>query len=226
MEKREPRQTLVRKSKSVTKAAINALLQLVAKGGDGKTVSLADVFERILEKDGVYKSYSLYKGRRFATLGYTAGAIYECLPQFRELLEKTHTNNLLVQVGRLYLESEFIIAALKALPNFTYKVTMPYLNAIEKVDQNELIKILPKLCADLKDGSGGHTLDSYHVNWTHICMRKQQPNTPLDIYLLKQMCIDAGGGVELQCAREYWSEYDDPRAMEEKTSQLRISNRT
>ena len=89
---------------------------------------------------------------------------------------------------------------------------MPHLNAVEKVDQNELIKILPKLCADLKDGSAGYILDSYHVNWTHICMRKQQPNTPLYIYLLKQMCIDAGAGVELQCAREYWSESDDPRA--------------
>ena len=91
MEKREPRlKSFIRKSKSLTKAAINALLQLVAKGGDGKTVSLADDFERILEKDGVDKSYSLYKERRFTRLGYTAGAIYECLPQFRELLEKTH----------------------------------------------------------------------------------------------------------------------------------------
>ena len=62
MEKREPRlKSFRRKSKSVTKAAINALLQLVAKGGDGKTGSLADDFERILEKDGVYKSYSLQR---------------------------------------------------------------------------------------------------------------------------------------------------------------------
>ena len=62
MEKREPRlKSFIRKSKSVTKAAIDALLQLVAKGGDGKTGSLADDFERILEKDGVYKSYSLQR---------------------------------------------------------------------------------------------------------------------------------------------------------------------
>ena len=28
------------------------------------------------------------------------------------------------------------------------------------------------------------------------------------------MCIEAGKGVELQCAREYWCESDDPRATE------------
>ena len=44
---------------------------------------------------------------------------------------------------------------------------MLYLNAVQQVDQNELIKILPVLCTDLKNGSPGNTLDKYHVEWTH-----------------------------------------------------------
>ena len=42
-----------------------ALVGLVAKVGDGKSVSLADEFDVILEEDGVLKTYSLYKERRF-----------------------------------------------------------------------------------------------------------------------------------------------------------------
>ena len=127
------------------KPAIAALLQLVSKGGNGKSVSLADEFDEVLEEDVVHKSYSLYKESRFTKLGYTAGAIYECLPQFKKLLERTHLNNLLVKACRLYFECEFAVAALKALSNFTYNVTMPYLNAVQQIDQNELIKILATL---------------------------------------------------------------------------------
>ena len=85
-EKREPRlKPFLRSSKTVALAAIKALLKLVAKGGDGKTTSLGDDFDQILEEDNVYKSYSLYKERRFSKLGYSAGAIYDCLPQFQKL---------------------------------------------------------------------------------------------------------------------------------------------
>ena len=55
---------------------MSALLQLVYRGGDGKSVSLCDKFTQILEEDGVYQSFSLYKERRFTKLGYTAGAIF------------------------------------------------------------------------------------------------------------------------------------------------------
>ena len=43
-------------------------------------------------------------------------------------------------------------------------------------------------------------------------MQKQQPTTALDKHIVRQMCVDAGAGVELQCTREYWSESEDPRA--------------
>ena len=123
-----------------------ALLQLVSRG-----------------EDGVYRTFSLYKERRFTKLGYSAGAIYDCLPQFKKLLERTQLNNLLVRGCRLYLESDYIPVSLKALSNFTYRVTMPYLNAVERVDQNDLMKILPQLCNDLKNGSPGNSLDNFHV---------------------------------------------------------------
>ena len=145
-------------------------------------------------------------------MGYTAEAIYDSLPQFQKLLERTHTNNLLVRACRLYLESKFVMAALKALSYFTSQVTMPYLNAVEKCDQNELVKMLPILRANLKDGTVGKTLEKYHVKWTHVIMQKQQPTNALDKYIVRQMCVDAGAGVEMQCAREYWSESEDPQA--------------
>ena len=143
-----------------------ALVGLVAKRGNGKSLSLGDEFDVILEEDGVSKTYSLYKERRFTKLGYTAGAIYDFLPQFQKLLERTHTNNLLVRACKLYLESEFGMAVLKSLSYFTNQVTMPYLNAVQKGDQNELMKMLLTLCANLKEGTVGKTLEKYHVKWT------------------------------------------------------------
>jgi len=60
IEKREPRlKSFIRKSKSVTKAAISALLQLVAKGGDGKSVSLANDFDQILEEEFTSRTVSI-----------------------------------------------------------------------------------------------------------------------------------------------------------------------
>ena len=53
IEKHEPRlKSFIRKFKSVTMAAMAALLQLVSKGGDGKSTSLCDNFTQIPEEDG------------------------------------------------------------------------------------------------------------------------------------------------------------------------------
>ena len=66
-------------------------------------------------------------------MGYTAGALLECVPILQKILSDT---TLLVQACKLYLECDFIIAAMRALANFTYSVTMPYLNFVGKSDQN------------------------------------------------------------------------------------------
>ena len=150
---------------------------------------------------------SLYKERRFTKLGYSAAAVLDCLPQFRKVLEETPTSNLLVQACKLYAENEYILAALKALGYFTYKITMPFLNCVEQCDQNSLLPILKKLYEDLNDGKM-NTLDKYSVPWTHIQTEKLEPVSPLDLALLQNMCKEAAAGVHLQCSREYWEEDD------------------
>ena len=137
-------------------------------------------------------------------MGYQAGAILDCLPYFQQILDETPLNNLLVRSCRIYLENDFIIAGLKALANFTYKVTMPYLNCVEKSDQNYLVEMLPKLHRDLLNADMD-TLCDYHVDWTHVNMKNHIPTTDLDNHLMKQMCLDAAAGVFLQCNREYWT---------------------
>lgn len=170
---REPRlKSFVRQSKSVVVCAMNALLTLVSNEVSGKPTSLSKKFDIILEEDQVSKSFSLYKEMRFTKLGYTAGAIVDCIPQFTRLLTRSHLNN----VRQIYLESEYIIAAWRALSNFTYHVTMPFLNFVEKSDQNDLVEMLPILYTDLKDGKLD-TLKEFSVPWTHVQMENQKPTT-------------------------------------------------
>ena len=210
--KRQPRlKSFVRQSKCLVMCAIKALMKLVSNEESAKPTSLAKEFDIELEKDGQAKSLSLYKERRFTKLGYTAGAILECLPQFNAILEQTTKCNMLTEACKLYLECDYIIAALKSLANFTYKVTMPYLNCIEKSDQNDLINILETLYKDLLDGKTD-TLSQFKVPWTHVNMSQQTPTSPLDYHLLNSMCIAAAEGIRVQCAREYWAEDENPQA--------------
>ena len=211
---REPRlRSFVRQSRSVAMCAMKGLLTLVSNEASAKPTSLSKEFDLILEKDHVAKPLSLYKDRRFTKLGYTAGAIVDCIPQFTKLLNQAKSNNLLAHACRIYLESEYVIAAFKTLSNFTYHVTMPFLNCVEKSDQNDLIKILPTLHTDLKDGKLD-TLKEFSVPWTRIKMEQQKPETELDNYLLTEMCKEAAHGVKMQCAREYWGDEREPRAAE------------
>ena len=90
-----------------------------------KLTSLAEKFDLQLEKDGVCKSLSLYKESRFSKMVYTAGAIAECIPQFKAILEETSHTNMLTEACKLYLKSEYIIAVMCALANLTHCVTMP-----------------------------------------------------------------------------------------------------
>ena len=102
-------------AKCVTEVALVALLKLVSRDSDGKTVSLRDQFDLALECDGIHKSLSLYKEKRFTKLGYLAGAVFDCLPYFRKILVETPLNNLLVRACRIYVDNKFIAAGLKAL---------------------------------------------------------------------------------------------------------------
>ena len=112
-------------------------------------------FNLALEEGGLTKSLSLYRERRFTKLGYWAGSVFDCIPIFQKILEGTTNNSLLVQACRLYVENKYIVAVLKALSYFTYKVTMLYLNFVEKSDQNDLCKTLPVVYEDLRNGGHG-----------------------------------------------------------------------
>ena len=79
-----------------------------------------------LEEAGVDKTFSLYKENIFTRLGYQAGAVYDCIPYFRQILNDAPLNNLLIRACRLCLKNDFIIAGFKVLANFTYNVTMPF----------------------------------------------------------------------------------------------------
>ena len=100
------------------------------------------------------------------------------------------------------------MTALKALSFFTYKVTMPYLNMVERCNQNDLVKILPKLCRDLEKGNL-ETLADYHVPWMHVNASGHHPTTDLDHYLLDAFAVKSAGGVKMQCGREYWETTED-----------------
>ena len=121
--------------------------------------------------------------------------MYESIPQFKKLLERTNKNNLLVRACRLYLESDFVVAALKALANFTYFVTMPFLNFVEQCDQNEMVLVLPKLLRELSDLKyKNKSLETYRVKWTHVQMNKQELESDLEQLIIKEMCTSAAEG--------------------------------
>ena len=210
--KKQPQlKSFIRQTKCIALAAIKAMLKLVAHEESGKPTSLAKEFDLQLEKDGVYKSMSLYKECRFTKLGYSAAAILDCMSQYDTLLETTTYNNLLVQACRLYSQSEYVRAALKALGYFTYKITMPFLNCVERCDQNSLLPLLKQLHDDLKEGKMD-TLAKYQVPWTHIKTEILEPSSSFDRLLLQKMCHAAAEGIRMQCAGEYWEHTENPRA--------------
>ena len=83
---------------------------------------------------------------------YSSGSIVDSISQFNKLLVQTTYNSVLLQTFRLYVENEYIVAAMKALSYFTYKVTMPFFNCVEKFDHNGLTKILSALYEELSEG--------------------------------------------------------------------------
>ena len=63
-----------------------------------------------------------------------------------------------------------------------------------------------------------YTLSDYRVPWHHVnTIDNRQaisPTTELDRYILKQMCILYSGGIQEQCACEYWSDGREARVTE------------
>ena len=88
---------------------------------------------------------------------------------------------------------------------------MPFLNCVERCDQNSLLPILKSLYNDLQNGKFD-TLRDYHALLTHIKTEILQPTTAFDHLVLDKMCKAAAGGIYMQCAGEYWEDIENPRA--------------
>ena len=198
------------KAKSVVIAALEALTKLVCN--DGHKSSMWEIFECEVASAGKTKKHSLFRERRFAQMGYTAAAILYHIPEYVATLEKTKSNNLLVQACRLYLDCEFIIIGLKVLAWFTYCITLPFLNMTQVCTQNDLVDTLPRLHADMQQKKTD-TLSEYTVLYS---FQVQKPETPVELYLLGEFCQQAARDLATQRGREYGfgSSVAPPRATE------------
>ena len=183
--------------KCVVIAALVALTKLVAN--DGHKSSIWEVCEHEVVSAGKTKKHRLFRERRFAQMGYTAGAILHHLDDYHASLQKTTSNEMLVQACRLYLECEYVLIGLKVLAWFTFCITLPFLNMTEVSTQKDLVSILPCLHDDLLEKKT-NTLSQYRVPYS---FQLDEPESPIELYLLGEMCTQAGKDLAKQRGREY-----------------------
>ena len=154
---------------------------------------------------------SLYHERRFTKLGYSAASILQAFPLLQSLLEETWKSNLLVQACKIYLDCELFLTELQLLAYFTKKITLPFLNCVEKCSQEQLLEILPLLYQDLLAGNP-NTLEEYQVEDKHVV---EDLTNQIQKDAFSMMCVDAAAGIKLQCGGEYGfgdMDKEDPRA--------------
>lgn len=108
-----------------------------------KTFSLHDTFEQVCLESNVKIVLRSFNTRRFAKKGHDAAGILYHKDNILEAIRRKNTNNLLMQAVSLYLNNNYILAALEALAKFTYFVTFPFLNFTEKATQEECVDLLP-----------------------------------------------------------------------------------
>ena len=113
---------------------------------------------------------------------------------------KIWKSNLLIEACKLYVNCELFITELHLHVIFTHKVTLPFLNCIEKSTQEELLKIFPKLhCALLNHDID--TLQDFQVNYKHATIPALATEAEKEV--VNRMCVEAAKGFELQWGREY-----------------------
>ena len=157
-------------------AGIEALLDLVTHDKSDRSCSLADHFSSICQR-GVIKRISLYRQRRFAKLGKAAASLLEALPVLRKFLDETKATNQLVEACRIYLASEIFLTELEVLAFFNHHATFPFLNCVERSNQADLVKMLPKLFNDLLSGRTD-TLNEFIIHIYHVNVVAPTRNQP------------------------------------------------
>ena len=126
----------------IVQCAIVALCKLICPDTSGKSSSLSDELDLLIEKEKRVKTVYMYQ-ERFTKLGTTAASIIDSLDLYQMLLDQTTRNNLLLKASELYVNCEYIICALTCLAYFTYKIEMPFLNMVERSTQKDLKNICP-----------------------------------------------------------------------------------
>ena len=201
-----------RGKKAVVVADIQAILKLVSYDKSGNSSSLAEEFDVLIERECAVKHVSLYHERRFTKLGYAAASILQAFPLLQSLLEETWKSNLLVQACKIYLNCELFLTELQLLAYFTKKITLSFLNCVEKCSQEQLLEILPFLYQDLLAGNP-NTLEEYQVEYKHVIVEDLTNQIQKDAFIM--MCVDAAAGIKFQCGGEYGfgdMDEEDPRA--------------
>ena len=107
---------------------------------------------------------------------------------------------MLIEACKLYVNCELFITELHLLVVFTHKVTLPFLNCIEKSTQEELLKIFPKLHCDLLNHDMD-TLQDFQVNYKHFTIPAL--STEAEKEVINRMCVETVKVFEMQCGREY-----------------------
>ena len=68
--------------------ALKAICKLISPDTSGKSSSLSDEFDLLIEKEGKVKLISLYQERKFTKLGTTSACVVKSLELYQRLLEK------------------------------------------------------------------------------------------------------------------------------------------
>ena len=189
-----------RGSLSIVIMGINTIMNWISHHKSSLPTNVAEEFDIVCQEEGRTRTYTLYQQRRFAKLGYVAGAILEAIDLLQILLDRIPDQNLHAETVRIFVQSEFFCTALACLSYFQHNVTFPFLMCVQFSTQKQLCNILPQLKIDLRDGKCD-TLAEFRVP-RHQYQVKDL-TSDLELHILKMMCVDASNSIERQCDREY-----------------------
>ena len=189
-----------RGSLSVVVTGIITILNWISHHKSALPTNVADLFDKVCEEEGRTRTFSLYQQRRFAKLGYLAGAILDAMDLLVILLDRVPDQNLHVESVRIFVECEFFSTALACLSYFQHNVTFPFLMLVQFSSQKELCNILPKLKNYLRGGKTD-TLAEFKV--ARHQYQVKDLTSDLELLILKKMCFAASNRIERQCDREY-----------------------
>ena len=123
------------------------------------------------------KKIFLYQQHQLA-LGKTE-SLLEVLPVLRKLIDETEATNQLVEACKTYLANEIFPTELGVLTFFSHHVTFIFLNCVERSNQADLVKMLPKYYDELVSGQtdtlNEGLLHIHHINVVAPTIDLQRP---------------------------------------------------